>query len=439
MQEDNLDKWLASSLRKAQEESPVPYKEGAWESFEKKRYASKPTAWTYWISGIAASLVLLIGYSLIRFTPTGQEGSVPALTSTELLSEEKAPSSQERDANSFEAKDFNAQSSEPLGQEKPSFSGSGIPAQSSPSSRKTTARKSNLTPALAAGDSEASRSNSSTSKSNLAVISTENEKSKVELQNPPSSANNTATDAENQAKLEALKKQIADLTGVQEEKVESNQSNMAMTLGLNPGFGTGTQNNQNVTGSSIGLGVQMNLALSEKVSVGSGMGLNYFSQTSKGPGMVAFANAAYPTNERTEIDQVQVDLPLYITYPLTRNKGISIQAGFSNILAFNQTAQQETMYVRQVTVQDASTSLSSVSFRNENVTGLSSLDAPNARFLPFATANLGVNFRLLESKKTSYLLMPFYNYPLQDISGTGNNIGFFGASLKVNFGTLPKK
>lgn len=441
MQEDNLDKWLASSLRKAQEESPVPYQEGAWESFEKKRFANKSKTLAYWISGIAASLVLLIGYSLIQFMPTDQEASTPALTSSVLLSEdriEEIPSSSEGNSNSSEVVESDAQSFGASGIERFSNSSPATQTENSFKSGKTSAGKSISNPLLATKDSESSQSILRTSPSNLALISTENENSKETL-TPSGSVNSKAIEAENQAKVEALKKQIAELTGDQEEEVKSNQSNMAMALGLNPGFGTGTQNNQNVTGSSLGLGIQMNLALSEKVSLGSGMGLNYYSQTSKGPGMVAFANAAYPTNERTEIEQVQVDLPLYITYPLTRDKGISIQAGFSNIVAFNQTAQQETMYVRQVTVQDASSNLSSVSFRNENVTGFSSLDAPSTRFLPFATANLGVNFRVMESKKTSYLLMPFYNYPLQDISGTGNNIGFFGASLKVNFGPLPKK
>jgi hypothetical protein len=68
----------------------------------------------------------------------------------------------------------------------------------------------------------------------------------------------------------------------------------------------------------------------------------------------------------------------------------------------------------------------------------SPLDGPSTRFFPFALANLGVNFRVYESKKSTYLLMPFYSYPLQDISGTGQNPAVLGAAFKITFGTLKK-
>jgi hypothetical protein len=49
-----------------------------------------------------------------------------------------------------------------------------------------------------------------------------------------------------------------------------------------------------------------------------------------------------------------------------------------------------------------------------------------------------VNVRVYENKKTSYLLMPFYSYPLLDISGTGQNPAVLGAAVKITFGTLKK-
>lgn len=439
MQEDNLNKWLASSLRKAQEENPVPYQEGAWESFERKRNAGKSKAMAYWISGIAASMLLMIGYGLTQWSQNVERDNVPVPNQSEqFIAEEKEkglPSQEENPTLS----DPSASSSS-IGQVGESQKDNSSVTSNSPSfkSENPATVKSATREPSTQKNLERIQELPTTSNSNLAVVSPTKENA-IDSVSPPVSTKTQSADPESQAKLEDLKKQIALLTGDREEDVESNQSQMAFALGLNPGFGSGTQNNKTVTGSSLGMGIQMNLELSEKVSLGSGMGLNFYSQSSEGAGVVAFANAAYPTNERTEIEQVQVDLPLYITYPLTRNKAISLQAGFSNIVAFNQSAEQETRYVRQVTVQDASTSFNSVSFRNEDVSGFSSLEAPTSRFLPFASANLGVNIRVLESKKTSYLLMPFYNYPIQDISGTGNNVGFFGASFKVNFGPLPKK
>jgi hypothetical protein len=49
-----------------------------------------------------------------------------------------------------------------------------------------------------------------------------------------------------------------------------------------------------------------------------------------------------------------------------------------------------------------------------------------------------VNVRVYENKKTSYLLMPFYSYPLQDITGTGQNPAVMGAAVKITFGTLKR-
>ena len=76
--------------------------------------------------------------------------------------------------------------------------------------------------------------------------------------------------------------------------------------------------------------------------------------------------------------------------------------------------------------------------KSAQVVETSPLAGPSTRFFPFALANLGVNVRVYENKKTTYLLMPFYSYPLQDISGTGQNPAVVGAAFKITFGTLKK-
>jgi hypothetical protein len=136
------------------------------------------------------------------------------------------------------------------------------------------------------------------------------------------------------------------------------------------------------------------------------------------------------------VQQVQVDLPLYVRYALTSSKSITVQAGFSNLLTFNQATEQELVFTRQVTDSDLVNSLSTQ--KTVQVTQSSTLPGPSSRFLPFAQANLGVNVRVYENKKTSYLLMPFYSYPLLDISGTGQNPAVVGAAVKITFGTLKK-
>lgn len=443
MQEDNLDKWLASSLKRAQEQAPISYEEGAWEAFEKMRQAKKIKTIAYWVSGVAASLMLLlVAINSFDF----QSQNKPEMLSLELSTEsnlgnenptiEELVSPDNQVGNSKSPRDQmdlladNQSISEGFKNEPKSLS-NGIIGKSESS------KSIPQTPKLAQVYIPEKKEVSSNLDDKNAVVTysemAKNTSTQLTL------ANNQSDSVET-AKVELLKKQIAELTAENEEVERQKFSPFAMALGVSPGYGTGQQENQSVMSSSIGLGVQMNLEMGQKLTLGSGMALNYFNQRSEGEGVIKIANAAYPGNERTEIQQVQMDIPLFVTYPVTRSKSISIQAGFSNLVTFNQSSQREFLYTRQVSVVDDQSALAnSVSFRNESVANLSTLDTPSSKFYPFATANLGVNIRVLESKKTSYLLMPFYNYPIQDITGTGTNIGFFGAALKVNFGNFQKK
>jgi hypothetical protein len=182
--------------------------------------------------------------------------------------------------------------------------------------------------------------------------------------------------------------------------------------------------------------MQVDMALAGKLRIGSGLGVNYLSQASEGQASLKLVGVNSPIQETTQVQQVQVDLPLYVRLPLSPSRAISLQAGFSNLLTFNQATEQELVFTRQVSASDLTNSLSTQ--ETVQVTQSSTLPGPSSRFLPFAQANLGVNVRVYENKKTSYLLMPFYSYPLLDISGTGQNPAVVGAAVKITFGTLKK-
>jgi hypothetical protein len=213
---------------------------------------------------------------------------------------------------------------------------------------------------------------------------------------------------------------------------------LAFAVGLGPGFGNSNEANQITSGSRIGLGMQVDMALAGKLRIGSGLGVNYLNQASEGQTSLKLVGVNSPIQETTQVQQVQVDLPLYVRYALTSSKSISVQAGFSNLLTFNQEAQQELTYTRQVAAPVDATSNSLSSLKSTQVVETSPLAGPSSRFLPFAQANLGVNVRVYETNKSTYLLMPFYSYPLVDISGTGQNPAVLGAAVKITFGTLKK-
>jgi hypothetical protein len=213
---------------------------------------------------------------------------------------------------------------------------------------------------------------------------------------------------------------------------------LAFAVGFGPGFGSSSEASQITSGSRIGLGMQVDMALAGKLRIGSGLGVNYLNQASEGPLLAHKAGINPPIERTTEVQQVQVDLPVYVRYSLTSSKSISVQAGFSNLLTFNQSAQQELTYTRQVAAPADASANSLSTLKSAQVVETSPLAGPSSRFLPFAQANLGVNVRVYENKKTSYLLMPFYSYPLLDISGTGQNPAVLGAAVKITFGTLKK-
>jgi hypothetical protein len=446
MQEDKLGKWLASSLRQAQEENPLPYQIGAWEAFEKRRKERKNRALAYWVSGIAASLLVLIvafnslDFSSIEKTDQLSSRSVAGETLPESVSVSPSsgvpiPSNTDTSLEPTQGKLLGEDQSFSIPKEKDEISTSRSPK--------------GIVPQKSVGNGPASTLIQGGDKKLQAMEKEHNSDQVVPLipnEIPNKNTLNTAlasaqADSLEKARVDLLKKQIAELTGANEAVETKTQSSpLALALGLAPGFGAAEQDNQQISGSSMGLGVQMNLDLGEKLVLGSGMGVNYFSQTSRGQNTLRIANAAYAGNEKIEVQQVQVDIPLYLSYPITRNRSVTVQAGFSNLVAFNQSSEKEFSYKRQVTVIDSESSLAnSFTFQSESVTNYSEIDTPNSKFYPLATANLGLNIRVMESDKTSYFLMPFYNYPIQDISGTGSNIGFFGAALKVNFGAIQKK
>src|SRR5690606_31558323 len=208
------------------------------------------------------------------------------------------------------------------------------------------------------------------------------------------------------------------------EEMLGKKSFASIAMGFSPGFGASQSSEYATAGTSLGLGVMVDMSVAGKLVMGSGVAVNYLNQASESQSYnYAGMNAASATVTKTdEISQVQVDIPLYVKYPVTRDQKISVQAGFSNLITFHQGAAQESSYARPVAVYDA---LADNSFRlhYESVTQTQDLSVANQKFYPFATANLGVNIRLFEAKKTSFEVMPFYNHPLQEFSGYGEKLG----------------
>ncbi|MBS4073294.1 MAG: hypothetical protein KGZ90_18340 [Algoriphagus sp.] len=435
MQEDNWSKRLAESLRKQQEDSPLPYEPGAWEAFEKRRKTGVISPIYYWMSGVAASiaLVFMIGYGLLSpeekadQVASSQEpieqlpSEIPSLETEKVQPEKVDASSSELLADvskplpSFKAKAGNATSEKVTSKEKVQIASSKPSSSASTTEQMETIASERVNPPFLVLEEK--------------VVSEQQSGSQPETKSPLVSM----TEEEAKAKLMAqIGEELREETG-KERRVSS------VILGFGPGFGSSTQNNVATSGSNLGLGVAYDMNLGKKLALGSGLGLNYLNQSSQSQDYAQVAGFASAVQETQQVQQVQVDIPLYVRYPVTRDNSISLQAGFSNLITFNQEAEQVVSFTRQVYVADAmNVSANASTLKTEQLSLASDLIVPSQRFFPLATANLGVNIRVYESPKTSYLVMPFYNYPIQDISGTGQNPGVLGAAVKVRFGANKK-
>lgn len=435
MQEDNWSKRLAESLRKQQEDSPLPYEPGAWEAFEKRRKAGGISPMFYWISGIAASLAALFLVGNLWFSSSGDpSGDLKDVAeATQELTEANSQSEEVKEqtlgiapASEGKSGDLLADSQgKTLSQLTEKVQSSRV-TSSNPKQELVLANAEE--PASKPGENQVAQPENPT-----AVVGS---LAQVE-QKPEPQAEKTVAPA--MTEEEAKAKLLAQIGEEMKEEVTEEETYSSLILGFGPGFGNSTQNNIATSGSSLGLGVNYDLKVGEKLSLGSGLGINYLNQSSQSQDYAQVAGFSSAVKETQQVQQVQVDIPLYVRYPVTRDNSISLQAGFSNLITFNQQAEQVVSFTRQVYVADAmNASSNALTLKTEQLSQTSALNLPSQRFFPLATANLGVNIRVYESKKTSYLVMPFYNYPIQDISGTGQNPGVVGAAFKVNFGAIKK-
>lgn len=452
MKEDKLDKEIAASLKKKLVEASVPYELGAWEGFQKKRAMRKRKAIAYWASGIAASLLLLaVGLNSVNFS----ENENTSTTEVQLAqSTEKISNSEVEEIAARESESEEGNSSVETTQEREpntNVSGSKNGASKVQKSETTTTDTKTLA-AVPQSVEKLVKTENVKIATEAPVISNEKTVAQVagKLTIDQPSVIAKAEEGENQiivktpeetlalAKAEAVAKPVEKEKFIAENDfpiIPKDKTTVGLGMGLSPGFGAIQSDNQVATAQTIGLGMLVDIRLPGKFTLGSGLGLNYLNQNNEQESTVMTLGNTYPQVEKLEVRQMQVEVPVFVKYPVTRNNSVSIQAGFSNFYALNESASQENTTARQSAfyANDALGS-SSVSLRQESVTETADLESKSGKFYPFATLNFGVNLRVLETKGANYVIMPFYNYQLKQVSGYGDTYGLFGASFKMNFG-----
>ncbi len=454
MKEDKSDKWIASSLNKHLEEGQFPYEVGAWESFQKKRKAKKHREILFWGGAVAASLILLFAVSQVFLVETNaplDEVKVPVLAEAEKAKD--SVNSIEVPVNEKVGEQKAILETETSKVKSPEYLVDQSTSENSQQSKVTeraelnAGQRKSLTLIPEEEIVEKQNNTSASNEKALAVVIPEKEEliqqkptNSSDLMPSKESLNLTLkTEAETEENKTLPEKTLASI--VEEEdfpEIPKEQTKVYLGMGVSPGFGSFQQNNTTTSASSLGVGMLLNVDLPGKLTVGSGFGINYLNQQNESQMPVTIAGYRTSQVEKQEINQVQLELPVYFKYPVTRNNSISVQAGFSNLYAINQNAEQVTTVNEQVAVNNSLDASSSFVLASNAVSQTQVLTNDGSRFYPFATVNFGVNIRVLESEKVNYMVMPFYNHQLRSISGFGDNFGMFGASLKLNFGGSEK-
>jgi hypothetical protein len=434
MQEDNWSKRLAESLKKEQEDNPLPYEEGAWEIFNKKKYTTKPLHWYYWSSGIAASIVM--GIVLLNSLSTDPLYPEVQNSPEEMAGNNKKESHQDPFSDNIT---FRIEQKDSLVIQRIENLNVRAPKSNSLTLQQMGLVKNgiSLSTDFYSNDMESLSSNLSENHSKDSIFNSADQSFFGRIVSSESSSlkNNTIYLTEE----EALAKIRIQMQEGPLEVESSKQMASSLFLELGSGFWNTSQNDISTSGSNISLGLKYDLNVGTNISLGSGLGVNYLNLTNQSEQNFRIAGFSTPIIELQQVQQIQMDVPVYMRYAINTSKSVSIQAGFSNLFTFNQQAIQTVSSSRQVSGTDGMNAMSGTpTLKVEQLSQTSALNIPSNRFFPFASANLGMNILVYTNQKTNFLLMPFYQYPLQDISGTGKNPGVTGAALRMKFGALKK-
>ncbi|MCS5489846.1 hypothetical protein [Algoriphagus limi] len=431
MQEDKLAQEIANSLKKHQEESFHPYEIGAWEAFDKKRKGGVLPWWKLISAGIAASLVIGMAWwwfgnaDMSKFelantlSEKNQSGSISS--ETQATEGRRTESDMSLSIQEFSETDKSSQRNQ--------MTDLGVTNENEFDQETNTIDRAD-SKVTSNGDENfvflaetRVEDFSNIEQRILDVLEFEVEKPSLDQFHLAFSPKAPETEFPKYA-----------FNNYPVIKTSDKDSKLGWEVGLSPAFGgSSTSQNTEVTSNSLGLGMAMAMEVSDKLQIGTGLAINSLnqqSQFSSSPGNM-FASSIAPSQDKITLSQAQLELPIFVQYPLNRSRSVSLRAGFSNIYSFNQEVDLESTVNRQVVV--SGNGINSAVVRQESVVQKTSLESSNQRFYPFATFNLGLNLRVFQNEQVNYVFMPFYNLPMTDFSGFVENPGMVGATFKVNF------
>jgi hypothetical protein len=420
--EDELIAHIKESLS-GYEEAYVP---GAWENFNKKE-RKKPLFWVWGLSSAAAAILVLMVFFFTRTT----EKLPVQITRTKPAIIEKGIVPEQRNTIDTPADQTAANAQTTLHTEQPAAAAataaehhieqtpvnSGTVAVAAINTNNTIQNPISTTKTAAVNDNPAVVAQANT---NLAAVKTGYQKVPVDA----SIAMRDFLDKE--SKLNASTK-ANKLAAKKDNKWE-------MGVMVAPSFG-------NTKKLNMGYGVNMAYALSDKISLSSGIAYNEMTGA-KSIGVDQTVMNSPTTNafvtpsknlESVEARLVGIDIPLEIKYHI--NKKIYAGVGVSAFAVLNpkrnNTYMEGKVVERSVTDYAAGTQQSKMFFVNERVVE----DAPveseikDGQYLGFYNFSFGYKQKV--SKNNSVAIEPFVKVPMKGV--TNENLRLLGTGVRLKF------
>ncbi|WP_316790119.1 hypothetical protein [Pedobacter frigoris] len=398
--EDELIAHIRQSLAGHEE----AYVTGAWEKFNKEEDRKRPLLWLWSLSGAAAVLLICAGLFLfVNKNPDHEQGKKNGTTAIV-----KIPPAVKRIENPIETKGTKAQQADIIVSGPAKVSRVSITKAENNSAAAYPISISNVDPASA-----------------LAVNKPVNQP----VNNDPVAAgpikDDTQVKPKNNSADPFLKQGAIASANNSPKDLSKRNAKWEMGVMVAPSFG-------NTKKLHMGYGVSMAYALSDKISLSSGIAYNEMAASKDISGPVSMGIAKTKDIQSTEAKLIGIDIPLEIKYHLSKN--VYANVGVSAFAVLDQ--KRNNTYLEDKIVQNsyvaADGSARSEAYAvSEKVVEEAPVEAEikNGRYLGFYNFSIGYKQKI--SKNNSVSIEPFMKLPMKEV--TKENLRMLGTGVRLKF------
>lgn len=392
--EDELIAHVKQSLTRHEE----PYVPGAWEKFNEKE-SEKPVLWLWSISGVAAALLLSAGLFLYTNNDPEKTSADIASSGTVKINPVKSGDAKNPEINAFQPKQQISDGSK---------------TEAVPVKKLIYRQDQGL---MTASENVPFSNTGANTSANQPLVN-----QPVDV--VPSRAAVPAKDNSFETFLKHESQVLAGNGSVKELNKKTNKWEMGVMVA--PSIGSAKKLN-------MGYGVSMAYALSDKVSINSGIAYNEMAASKDiAAAPVTMGLAGTKDVESTEAKLVGIDIPLEIKYHV--NKNVYANVGVSAFAVIGQ--QRNNTYLEGRVVQNSFVSVDG-SQREESFAVKERVveevpvesEIKNGRYLGFY--NFSVGYKQKVSKNNSISIEPFMKVPMKEV--TKENLRMLGTGVRLKF------